>query len=178
MRRAVTSGNGPAGRSPASRLGPGPAGELVRTLIEAWSAASPERDDHAAETVPEYQGEVGLQLYALVPVLAGGHPIRRFLADHPDPLVGEHQRLGEREGLVVAPERARLLRRHRHREVADLGEVLRVAQPGLAVERAEEQDPVAGPRVRRHEAGRAAEVIRAPASRAAPASPYRTYRST
>src|SRR5215831_17872982 len=93
--------------------------------------------------MPEYQVEVAPQHFAFVPVFPGRHPVRRFPADHPDSLVGEHERLDEREGLVAAPERARLLGRHLHREIADLGEIPWIAQPGLAVERAEEEHPVA-----------------------------------
>ena len=101
---------------------------------------------------------------------------RRRPADHPDPLVGEHQRADDRERLVEAVERARLQRRHRHGEVGGVLEVLRVAEPGLAEERVEEQHPVARPRVCAYVEGRVAVVELAASAGSGPGAAARAGR--
>src|SRR6266851_6457878 len=132
------------------------------------SAPAPERDDNALEVPLGYQRETVLQHQALVPEQRRRQLRRRRPAEHPDPLAGEHQRERDIERLVAAPERACLQRRHGHREVADVLEVARVAQPGLPVERVEEEHPVAGPRVGCQVASGSAEVEQAAARSADP----------
>src|SRR5271169_6625539 len=111
-----------------------------------WSDESlvpdPERHDHAPEAVTCHQREVALQDRALLPEQTWRR-LGRARADHPDAPVAEHQRAGETERLVGAPEVARLHRRHGDREIGDFPEVARIAKLRLPEQAVREEHAVA-----------------------------------
>src|SRR4029077_4766684 len=91
----------------------------------ARSAPLPERDGDPLEPPLGDPPEILLERGTLRAQQRVGQPPRGHVADHPDPLVIQHERMHGRELLVAATERAGLLRRLGHAEVRGLGAVLR-----------------------------------------------------
>src|SRR5580700_4470911 len=122
-------------------------------------AVLPECHGDTAEMAARDQPEMGGQRRAFLPEQACWLVGRWRLADNPDPLVAEHERERLREGLVGAAEGTSLARRQRLSEVSDLPVIGRIAELGLAEQRAEVQHSVALPGVGGYEARWSAEIV-------------------